>query len=372
MPRINRSLTSHLRQKHKLLPLLYRDTRIPELAEFDLRTLTSHILTHHKSLPPIQQSTLLKSLCRRRARAEPLEHIIGTAQFYDVEILSGRGALIPRTETEAMVMRLCDDLKNYHFINDKRRRNPARNFRVLDICTGSGPIALLIAKQLYDLNLPYGFRVLGVDISNPALKLARGSLEYNIKKGILPKRARQDVNFLQGDVLNPRPSIYGDGKAQGFNSLGKSEVHDDIKSFFMNEDQVDSGPMVDIVIANPPYVSASGYWEDTGRSVRLYEPEIALVPPEKRPDNVADDVLREDIFYPAIEEYAAYFKSKAIIFETGGDKQSSRVKAMLESRGWETGTWKDFRGIHRNVVGWRKDTGWNWLLLPSKDGMSYD
>lgn len=271
-----------------------------------------------------------------------------------------------------MVMRLCDDLKNYHFVNEKRRRNLGNSFRVLDLCTGSGPIALLMAKQLYELDLPYGFRILGVDVSESALKLATRSLEYNIKKGILPKEARRDVGFRQGDVLNPEPSIYGDGEDRGLNHLGKSEVHDEIKSFFVNECQVDYGPMVDIVIANPPYISANGYWEDTERSVRLYEPEIALVPPEKRPDNIADDVLREDIFYPAIEEFATYFKSKAIVFETGGDKQSSRVKAMLESRGWETGTWKDYRGIHRNVVGWRKETGWNWLLLPSKDGMSYD
>ncbi|KAK6529530.1 hypothetical protein TWF281_008702 [Arthrobotrys megalospora] len=96
---------------------------------------------------------------------------------------------------------------------------------------------------------------------------------------------------------------------------------------FVNEDQIDYGPVTDIVIANPP------------------------------PQNIPNDVLREDICYPAIEEYAAYFKSKAIIFETGGDKQSERVKAMLGSRRRGTGTWKDF--IQRNVVGWRNESGWD-------------
>ncbi|KAK6510669.1 hypothetical protein TWF506_009771 [Arthrobotrys conoides] len=373
MPRICRRIISELRSQNKLLPLLYRDNRIPELAQFELRTLQDHVLQRKDLISsPRRQFKYLKSLCQRRARAEPLDHILGTAQFYDIEILSGRGALIPRPETESMVMRLCDGLKNYHFVNEKRRRNLGNNFRILDLCTGSGPIALLMAKQLYELGLPYGIKVLGIDVSEPALKLATRSLEYNVRKGGLPKEARRDVGFLKGDVLNPEPSDYGDDEDQGLHYLGKSEVHDDIKTFFSNEDQVDYGGTMDIVIANPPYVSATGYWEDTERSVRLYEPEIALVPPEKRPGNIPDDVLREDYFYPAIEEFAAHFRSKAIVFETGGDKQSSRVKAMLESRGWETGTWKDFRGINRNVVGWRKETGWNWLLLPSKNGMSYD
>ncbi|KAK6334990.1 hypothetical protein TWF718_010431 [Orbilia javanica] len=374
MPRVCRWTTSYLRKKSPLLPLLYRDNRVPDLAEFDLRSLKDHIKEQYPDLKnhPIRQYKYLRSLCERRARAEPLDHIIGTTQFYDVEILSGRGALIPRSETESMVMRLCDSLKDYYFVNDKRRRNLGNNFRILDLCTGAGPISLLMAKQLYDLDLPYGFRILGIDVSEPALKLAKRSLEYNIRKGTLPKQARKDVGFYQGDVLNPKPSMYGGGVDQGMQYLGKSEVHDEIKVFFVNEDQVDYGSLMDIVIANPPYISADGYWEDTERSVRLYEPEIALVPPEKRPANIPDDIPREDIFYPAVEEFAAYFKSKAIIFETGGDKQSARVKAMLESRGWETGTWKDFRGINRNVVGWRKETGWNWLLLPSKNGMSYD
>ncbi|KAK6354073.1 hypothetical protein TWF730_008491 [Orbilia blumenaviensis] len=363
MPRISRGIASYLRKKNKLLPLLYRDSRIPELAEFDLRSLKEHVLQREDlKNSPRRQFIYLKSLCERRARAEPLEHILGTACFYDVEILSGRGALIPRTETESMVMRLCDDLKNYYFVNGSRRNNMGKKFRILDLCTGSGPIALLIAKQLYDLNLPYGFQVLGVDISEPALKLARGSLEHNIRSGALPEEARRDVGFSQGNVLSPKESLHG----------GKSDVHDDITSFFTHEDRTNNKPIVDVVVANPPYVSASGYWEDTDRSVRLYEPEIALVPPEERPKSIQDDILREDVFYPTIEEYAAYFESKAVVFETGGDKQSNRIKSMLENRGWETGTWKDFRGIHRNVVGWRKESGWNWLPLPSKDGISYD
>ncbi|KAF3294481.1 hypothetical protein TWF132_003453 [Orbilia oligospora] len=351
MPRICHKILKELRSHHKLLPLLYRENRIPELAKFELRHLQDHVLQRSDlKHSPRLQFKLLKSLCERRARAEPLDHILGTTQFDDLEILSGKGALIPRPETEAMVLRLCDALKNYHFVNEKRKRNLGNNFRVLDLCTGAGPIALLMAKQLYEMELPYGHRVLGIDVSEAALKLATRSLEYNIGKGLLPIDARRDVGFCRG----------------------KSEVHDDIRSFFGNEDQVDYGGTLDILIANPPYVSADGYWGDTERSVRLYEPEIALVPPEKRPENVSDNVLREDFFYPAIEEFAAYFKSKAIVFETGGDKQSGRVKAMLKSRGWETGTWKDFRGIQRNVVGWRKETGWNWLLLPSKNGMSYD
>ncbi|KAF3180686.1 hypothetical protein TWF788_006710 [Orbilia oligospora] len=373
MPRICRKILKELRSHHKLLPLLYRENRIPELAKFELRHLQDHVLQRSDlKHSPRLQFKLLKSLCERRARAEPLDHILGTTQFDDLEILSGKGALIPRPETEAMVLRLCDALKDYHFVNEKRKQNLGNNFRVLDLCTGAGPIALLMAKQLYEMELPYGHRVLGIDVSEPALKLATRSLEYNIGKGLLPTDARRDVGFCKGNVLDPEPSIYGEGGDQGLSYLGKSGVHDDIKSFFGSEDQGDYGGTLDILIANPPYVSANGYWEDTERSVRLYEPEIALVPPEKRPENVSDNFLREDFFYPAIEEFAAYFKSKAIVFETGGDKQSGRVKAMLESRGWETGTWKDFRGIQRNVVGWRKETGWNWLLLPSKNGMSYD
>ncbi|KAJ6259711.1 hypothetical protein Dda_5349 [Drechslerella dactyloides] len=360
MPRLPPHLLAVSRNQHPLLPLLLRQTRTLPLALSELRWLREHVSQppHLASSPRLQHAHLVR-LCRRRALGVPLQYLLRTQPFGDVDILCGAGALIPRPETEEMVLRFFNALKSHIHIHKPQDTNTHtstninrdanlqsnrclpthRELRVLDLCTGPGSIALLATSKLHTLQLPRGYRVLGIDISPAALTLARRSLEYNIAKGALPAAIRQNISFIKADLLTRQDDAYaaisryfGDGEAS-----------------------------VDIIVSNPPYVSPEGYWKDTARSVRLYEPEIALVPPPVQP---RDDTRREDVFYPAIATLARRLHAQALVLETGGNEQSSRVKDMLRSRNWETGIWIDFAGIHRNVAAWQHPN-WRWLAQTS-------
>ena len=149
--------------------------------------------------------------------------------------------------------------------------------------------------------------------------------------------------------------------------------------------------VVDVVVSNPPYIPPKEYWTTTARSVRRWEPKLALVPPlltspvhhtspAKGPlDRM--EVNRGDEFYPQIEYLSrAILKSKAVIVEVGGDaKQAERVRRIFADRegngeggeggeeqgggkGWWSGTavWADWGRRRRGVVAW-KGEGWEWL-----------
>lgn len=188
---------------------------------------------------------------------------------------------------------------------------------VVDLCSGGGCISLVLARAAR--------RVLGLDVSPRAVAAGVGNLERNrrVLGGV-------DVRFLRGDVLRVDETVAVVRKWAG--SGGRGEV-------------------VDLVVANPPYVSQRGYDTETERSVRWFEPRLALVP------SGGDG----DAFYPVIGEVAGLLGAKGVVVEVGGWDQARRVKGMWEGRGsWDGVTiWADFAGIGRTVVAWRK--GWEWL-----------
>jgi len=116
----------------------------------------------------------LRELVRRRGQGEPLQHLLGTAEFANQVFVSDKRALVPRPETEQLVEYLCD------FTWPDRPR-------ILDVGTGSGVIALALAGRLLDAELH------AVDVSDDALALARENAER------LELSTR--VNFSKSDLL---------------------------------------------------------------------------------------------------------------------------------------------------------------------------
>lgn len=165
---------------------------------------------------PGEFQPLLEEWLRRRCAGEPFQYIVGSVEFYNLELQVGPGVLIPRPETEELVERALEIVK----------KAPAGSM-VLDLCTGSGAIPLAMAKARPDL------RFIGVDISPAALTWAKRNLEMH---------GLQDcVEFLLGDLCAPLPK-----KEQFF-----------------------------LVTANPPYVSPDEYAE-LPAVVKEYEPRNAL------------------------------------------------------------------------------------------------
>lgn len=131
------------------------------------------VLQPDRQLLPEQQLTLREWL-ERRAGREPLQHIVGFANFYGLELSVSPAVLIPRPETEVLVERALTLLKG------------VPNPRILDIGTGSGAIALAIRQERPDAT------VMASDISEAALRVAQRNAA----------RLHLDIQLVQSDLLS--------------------------------------------------------------------------------------------------------------------------------------------------------------------------
>ncbi|KAI4283871.1 MAG: hypothetical protein L6R38_001875 [Xanthoria sp. 2 TBL-2021] len=212
-------------------------------------------------------------------------------------------------ETETWVAHLAKHVQQ----NNALALNTPKNkpLRILDLCTGTGCIPLLLFSLLH-----HQFRALrtrGVDISPTAVHLARRNLVHNSREGLLPASASSHIDFVQGDVFTKE----GLWKEAGY----------------------------DMVISNPPYISPAHYARTTTRSVRNHEPKIALVPESR---DGSDEVVG-DAFYPRIVSLARGMKAKMLVMEVGNMQQARRVVEMVGMSGaWDRiEIWKD--GVSDNL-----------------------
>jgi hypothetical protein len=152
-------------------------------------------------------------------------------------------------------------------------------------------------------------RVLGIDISDKALKLALHNLQRLRKSGQLIDKGTLD--FLQADILiDP----FAD-QTEGALSLKAALNWASQPSFW------------DVLISNPPYVSPSAFWKTTMRSVRHFEPKLALVPPAKAKQT---DTEQGDLFYPRLLEIARDVEAKVVLLEVADMEQALRVAQQAQ------------------------------------------
>ncbi len=191
------------------------------------------LLAHARDCPRIElytafdeepsESTRMafREMVRRRAEGTPVAYLVGHKEFYSTAFEVNPDVLIPRPETEHLVVEALDRAKE---LGEER----GANLRIADVGTGSGIIAVTMAKQLDQALLT------AIDVSEAALDVAT----RNVAKYQLGER----IELLCGDLLSCLP-----GEAQ-----------------------------FDMVLSNPPYVSAAEY-ELLPRSVKDFEPRQALV-----------------------------------------------------------------------------------------------
>lgn len=164
-------------------------------------------------------SRRIDSLLQRRLKLEPLQYILGHVQFLGLRFNIGRGVLIPRPETEILAEEVIKILKGRNI------ESPS----VLDLCTGSGCIAITIAKYLPDA------MVYGIDMSETALRFAEeNALLNNVR----------NIKFLRGDLYEPLRMI----------------------NFQMR---------FDVIVSNPPYIR-SGDIKSLQPEIKDWEPVEAL------------------------------------------------------------------------------------------------
>ena len=173
----------------------------------------------------------------------------------------------------------------------------AEPLHILDLCTGSGCIAL----QLHGLLSPHfsALEILGIDNSHKASALALRNLQSNVKGGRLHYDAIRQVRFAKGNIF---------------------------------DEDVPKGRW-DVLIVNPPYISPQGFARDTSLSVRRYEPRTALIPSKDSvstasPNMGASDQDVGDAFYPRLLEISWRVKAKLIVMEVANMHQAQRVARL--------------------------------------------
>lgn len=203
------------------------------------------------------------AIVKRVMNDEPLQYVLGETRFYGNTLVVSPAVLIPRPETEELVDIIV-------------KQNQGADLSVLDLCTGSGCIAVSLARAL---RFPV---VEAVDLSKEALEVACENI----------RRLKVKVTLSCRDVL----------------TLGRGE----------NE-------RYDIIVSNPPYVLESER-VNMEANVLDYEPEMALFVPD-------DDALR---FYKAIAEYAIEaLKSGGRLYFEINPLEADNMANMLTEKGFE-------------------------------------
>ncbi|EEP78277.1 predicted protein [Uncinocarpus reesii 1704] len=308
MPRLPSTLLRRAYTVDPLLPLLLRECRDLDSARNELRWLREHAQSRDAAniRGDAWQQRQLRSMVRDRSRGKPLQP--------ETETYTARTARLILSELGA-------------------RRPSTAPFRILDLCTGTGCIPLLLHSLLAP-SIP-NLTIVGIDISPKALNLARRNLDYNISREHLLPRAKQDVHFLQANVLHDEETQRLNGVATtvpGLPTVLLDFPPAEANSGAKNADW-------DVLISNPPYISTADFGDGTTkRSVRLHEPKLALVPPpltsSGQSQKMAYDEItaREDSFYPRLLDISEQIGSKLSIFECGDLGQARRITAMVDER----------------------------------------
>ncbi len=169
---------------------------------------------------PLEEAKVaFRELVRRRNEGTPVAYLVGYKEFYSMQFEVNPDVLIPRPETEHLVVAALDRAKEWE----------SRPLQIVDVGTGSGAIAVTVAKHLKTCHMT------AIDKSPAALVVAR----RNAEKHQLPE---DRLAFLESDLLAALPA---DAK-------------------------------FDLVLSNPPYVSQSEY-DQLPATVRKFEPQMALV-----------------------------------------------------------------------------------------------
>ncbi len=284
---------------------------------------------------PITKSHLVKfkKLINRRLKWEPVAYITGRKEFWSFTLEVNKDVLIPRPDTEVLVEEVLKVAKHHEsLINElppserkggnghagpdpasrlgsgrmftlrMRGRNDEKYnetckikpsvIRILDIGTGSGAIALALAKELPEAE------VTATDISPAALKIA--------KKNARNLHLEKQIEFLKGDLFAP------------------------VKGLF------------DIIVSNPPYISAAEY-EGLPEGVKDYEPRIALLAGQ----------TGVEFYEKLIYQSKNHLKEEGWLIMEIGAPQAEKIRDIMQESGFfeNIDVRRDYAGHDRVIKG---------------------
>ncbi|KQC28868.1 peptide chain release factor N(5)-glutamine methyltransferase [Flagellimonas eckloniae] len=240
------------------------------------------VLQPHLTVTKEEEQPLFEALAGLKLE-KPLQYILGVAYFMDLELKVNEHVLIPRPETEELV----------EWILNEYQVERSRDLNILDVGTGSGCIAIALARKLPNA------KVYAMDVSKEALKVAKSNAELNQVK----------VNFFMADVL-------------------KLELQPEHK--------------FDIIVSNPPYVRELEK-NKIKNNVKEHEPNLALFVPD-------NDAL---LFYRAVATSAEkHLMKNGRLYLEINQYLGKETKALLEAHNFsEIELRKDLFGNDRMLKG---------------------
>ena len=262
-------MLSHITGKNKAQIFAFPDS---ELNEYELKKLSDFLI--------------------RRVKGEPIAYILGEKEFWSLPLNVSEGTLIPRPDTEILVG------KALQIALEKLEENPP-HFRILDLGTGTGAIALALGSELSPICQKKHIQldVIGVDLMPEVVKLAQSNAEKNQLK----------VQFLQ------------------------SRWFENVEGQF------------DIIVSNPPYIDETD--EHLSQGDVRFEPRSALVAGE---NGLAD--LRH-----LIDNAPVHLKDNGYLLLEHGWKQGEEVRSIFWQNHWQgVATIRDYGDNERVTLGYWK------------------
>ena len=206
----------------------------------------------------------------------PLSHLVGFEYFYDRKYKVTKDVLSPRMETEELIYKVIEYVK----ASNKNK------FKILDLCTGSGIIAITLKKELDQVSVD----VIASDISEEAIEVAKENAQSH----------NATIKFIKSDIFN------------------------DIDDKF------------DIIVSNPPYIDRKD--EVTMQdNVLKYDPHLALFAEE------------EGMYFyrKVIEQANDYLNENGVMFFEIGYDQKDKIIKLADMNGYSVEVYKDINGRDR-------------------------
>ncbi|MDP1660493.1 MAG: peptide chain release factor N(5)-glutamine methyltransferase [Phycisphaerales bacterium] len=237
----------------------------------------------------------LRGLVGRALKDEPVQYLTGEAWFFGLPLSVDRRVLVPRPCTEMVVETVLQRSRTAGDVGGAAGRADGAGLRILDLCTGSGCVAIALARHLR------AAAVVATDVSGDALAVARANAE----------RHKVSIDFRSGDL---------------FEALAAEE-----RGAF------------DFVLANPPYIP-DHEWADVSANVREHEPELAL--------RGGADGMR--LVTPIVQQAADWLKpggAGVLMVETAASTSAEALKVAEDSDRYAEGrTVKDLEGHERFLL----------------------
>ena len=246
-------------------------------------------------------------LIARRANGEPSQHLTGKQEFWGLEFEVTPDVLIPRPETEHLIEVALDRLALRELRSGRKQTFTGEGLQIADIGTGSGCIAIAMAKELP------GATIYASDISAAALAVAnRNATRHSVS---------DRIHFVESNLLDGLTAMRAANST--VSAVGTQREH--------------RSRLLDLIVSNPPYIGRRES-EMLMREVRDHEPEIALYGGEEGYELYADLVTQS----------AAHLKPGGIFVLELGHNSLPAVQPLLDAPNWtNVAVTNDLAGIPR-------------------------